>query len=136
MNSESCAEGRQQLSSRMVLSQTIAPSEAARLPPSVTGRGDEVTEPGAQTVLVRIYSPYGGSIDDLMIDGRRVTASEDDVRLDGRQVITIVAKISTRDDVVATWTMLSGPGQTNDGLVGVTPGVVPGTNSSSFASAC
>ena len=40
-------------------------------PLSVTGAGDEVTEPGAQTVLIRIYGPHGGSISDLMIDGRR-----------------------------------------------------------------
>ena len=63
----------------MTLSQTISPSEAARLPASVTGSGDEVTEPGAQTVLIRIYGPHGGSISDLMIDGRRVGSSEQNV---------------------------------------------------------
>ena len=136
VESDSCEGGRQQLSGRMTLSQTISPSEAARLPVSVTGPGDEVTEPGAQTVLVRIYGPHGGSIDDLMIDGRRVTPSEKDIRLDGRQVITVVAQISTRDDVVATWTMESGEGQTADGRVGVTPGIVPGAMDYSFGTAC
>ncbi len=136
VESVSCEAGRQQLSGRMTLGQTISPSEAAKLPASVTGPGDEVTEPGAQTVLVRIYAPYGGSIDDLMIDGRRVTPSENDIQLDGRQVITVVAQISTRDDVVATWTMESGEGQTADGRVGVTPGVVRGAMDYSFDTSC
>ena len=132
----SCADGRQQLSGRMTLSQTISPSEAAKLPASVTGPGDEVTEPGAQTVLVRIYGPHGGSISDLMIDGRRVAASEENVRLKGVQVVTVVAQISTRDDVVATWTMESGEGQTGDVKLGMTPSVVPGNSSRTFASGC
>ena len=120
----------------MTLSQTVSPGEAAKLPASVTGPGDEVTEPGAQTVLVRIYGPFGGSIDDLMIDGRRTGSTDGSAILKGRPVITVVAQISTRDDVVATWTMESGEGQGGDVKLGVTPSMVPGNSNYILASSC
>ena len=134
VTAESCEDGRQQLSGRMTLSQTIAPSAAARLPKSVTGAGDEITEPGLQTVIVRVYAPHGGSIDSLTIDGVRVSPREDTV--EGRPVISIVTQLSSRDDVVATWTMESGPGQTGPGRLSVTPGIVRGDSDRTLASAC
>lgn len=136
VNAESCKAGRQQLSARMTLSQTISPSEAAQLPPSVTGRGDEVTEPGDQAVLVRIYGPYGGSIDDLMTDGKRVTLSGKVVRSEGRPVVTLALLLENRNDLVLNWSMETAPMQEGDGILSMTPSVVPGQTTHVFESAC
>ena len=46
--------------------------------------------------------------------------------IEGRQVVTVVTQLSTREDIVVTWQMESGAGQSGDGAVGVTPGVLPG----------
>ena len=78
VDAQSCEDDRQQLSGRLTVSQTISPSQAERLPDSVTGGGNNGIEPGLQVVLFRIYSPYEGSISDIMIDGARVEAPDGD----------------------------------------------------------
>ncbi len=136
VNARSCTGGRQQLSGRLKVNQTVSPAQAAKLPDSVTGGGNNGTPPGTQAVLFRIYGPHGGSVSDIMIDGARVDAPEGVVRIDGRQVITVYTELSSRDDVVVTWEMESGLNQSGDGAVGLTPSVLPGNSGSSFASAC
>ncbi|WP_134739903.1 DUF4012 domain-containing protein [Nocardioides sp. 503] len=130
----SCSQDQQTVSGSMSLSQAIAPAEAAKLPDSVTGGGTFGTEPGAQLTLVRIYGPYGGSIDQLKVDGKRQTL--DAQTIDGRPVVVLAILIATRDDVVITWTMTSGPGQTGAGEVSLTPGIQPGSKDLTFKSAC
>ena len=133
----SCADNRQQLAGEMVLSQAISPRDAAELPESVTGGGNYGTEPGTQLVPVRIYGPVGGTIDDLTLEGAEVEAVEKgDVEIDDRPVVTIPVFIDTREDVVLTWSMETGSGQTGDGLLGMTPGILPGNNDAQFPSAC
>ncbi|SDN48154.1 Protein of unknown function [Nocardioides szechwanensis] len=131
----SCTGGTQELEASMSLSQAIAPAEAAKLPPSVTGGGNYGTEPGSQLVIVRLYGPAGGKIQDIKIDGKEMKPSRD-LQLDGRPVVFLAMILETRNDVVVTWSMTAGIGQTGDGTVDVTPGVQPGNKSSSFASAC
>ena len=48
--------------------------QAARLPDSVTGGGNNGIEPGAQVVCFASTAPSTGSISDIMIDGSRVGA--------------------------------------------------------------
>ncbi|MCD4533739.1 DUF4012 domain-containing protein [Nocardioides sp. cx-169] len=129
-----CTGGRQKIEASMSMSQAIAPGEAAALPDSVTGGGIYGTEPGTQLVLVRLYGPYGGTIDQVRIDGARVPPEKQ--LINGRPVTTLAMGIETRDDVVITWSMTSGPGQTGDGAVGMTPGVQRGSKGSTFANAC
>lgn len=136
VRSESCVADRQFLSGRMVLHQVLSPSEAVALPVSVTGSGDEVTDPGAQTVVARIYGPYGGTIDKLTVDGRRLAPGDVGWVIDGRPVATVAVQLSSRDDVIVTWEMLSGPQQTGVGQLGLTPSVLPGDGDSEFASTC
>lgn len=130
-----CVDGRQRLSASMNLSQAIAPSEAAKLPPSVTGGGQFGTEPGAQLVPVRIYGPYGGTIDNIRLDGKEFVAEKDEF-IDGRPILTVIVLLATRDDVVLNWSMSTGEGQTGDGEVGLTPSIVAGNNDASFRNAC
>jgi hypothetical protein len=130
----SCESGHQRLEGSMSMSQAIAPADAAELPDYLTGGGVFGTEPGTQLVFVRIYGPYGGSIDQVKIDGKSEPVSKK--LLNGRPVITLAMALETKNDVVIAWSMTTGEGQTGDGRVDLTPGVQPGSESSTFASAC
>ena len=51
-------------------------------------------------------------------------------------VASIDVLLSSRKDVVFTWRGRTGEGQTGAGKLGLTPSVVPGVKSKTFASAC
>lgn len=131
----SCPGGVQHLVGTLTLSQVIPPSKAAQLPVSVTGGGAYGTDPGSQYVMVRVYGPYGGTIEDIRLDGRSL---KDAVirELDGRPVVSIDVLLSSRDDVVMTWRSAAGPGQDGDGVLRTTPSVARGSDQSTFDSAC
>jgi hypothetical protein len=130
-----CRAGVQSLLGSMTLNQRISAAEASKLPVSVTGGGNYGTDPGSQLVLVRIYGPSGGSIDDVHMNGRVVREAEV-VPLEGRPVTTLVVQLSNRDDVLINWTMKSGDGQTGDPRLGMTPSIVRGSNDATVRSAC
>ena len=134
IRAESCHGSTQTLRGSMSLSQSIPPSEAAQLPDSVTGGGQYGNDPGDQLVFVRIYGPYGGTVESIRMDGRALDPRI--VDLDGRPVATLIVQLSTTKDVVINWAMETGDGQTGDGRLGMTPSVVPGNNDASFRSAC
>jgi hypothetical protein len=135
VDARSCAkDGHQELLGTMSLSQSIPAAKAAELPDAVTGGGAFGTAPGKQLVIVRIFGPVGGTIADLKLDGRAIDSEP--VVLGGRPVTVVVAELSGPDDVLLTWTMDTGPGQTRTGTVDVTPSVVAGDKGSSIKSAC
>ena len=72
IESSSCMDDRQQLDAALKLGQVITPEAAAKLPESVTGGGNHGTEPGSQLVVVRLYGPVGGTIENVVIDGHRI----------------------------------------------------------------
>ncbi len=134
VEARSCSDGQQTLNGTMSLNQTITAAQAQQLPESVTGQGEFGTEKGNQLVAVRIYGPTGGTISDIKVDGAKVEVEA--VPLENRPVVTLVALLSGPDDVLVSWQMTTGPGQTGDGTTRVTPSVVPGSKNSTFASAC
>jgi hypothetical protein len=86
-------------------------------------------------VQVRIYGPWGGTIEAIRIDGK----ARDDIEsvdVGGRPVVTLSMTPSSRDDVLISWTMRTGPGQSGDVELGVTPGILPGDDDGTAASAC
>lgn len=131
----SCEKGVQRLNGSMSLSQTVSESAARGLPDYVTGGSSSGIQAGSQLVTLRIYGPYGGTIENARIDGKQVEP-EYGLSIGGRPVVTLGPLIDSPDPVVVTWEMSSGPGQTADGATGVTPSIVPGTTSSSFESSC
>ncbi len=131
-----CAGGRQSIAGSLTLNQSISPSSAAALPISVTGTGGYGTERGSQLLLVRLYGSYGGTIENVRLDGESLDDDLRVVELDGRPVATVVVLLSSRADSTMTWTMRAGPDQSGDIRLGLTPGVQPGTRLSSFPSAC
>ena len=136
VKSTGCAADTQNLSASMTLNQSISPGAAADLPVSVTGGGNYGTEPGSQLVLVRIHGPYGGSLDQVRMNGKSLDKTLEVTELDGRPVATLVVLLSSRKDVVINWTMKTGPGQTGDVALGMTPSIVRGNNDATAASAC
>jgi hypothetical protein len=111
-----------------------APSDAANLPDYVTGAGKFGTKPGSQLVLVRLYSPVGGDVSGVQLNGRAIDLEP--VEQDGRQVATVVVSLKPAFTVDLTWRMKTGPGQTEDTMVDVTPSVVEGNASSRAVSSC
>ncbi len=130
----SCEGDRQVLTGSMTLSQDIDPAVAATLPTYVTGSGVSGVQPGLQSVSVHLHGPHGGTVDDVRVDGREATPLTV-VDLDGRPVASQSVLLGG-EDVVVEWRMSTGPGQTGDGLLGLTPGVLPGDNDERFASSC
>ncbi len=135
IESRSCAQDTQELTGTMTMRQAIAPDEAAKLPESVTGGGNYGTEPGSQLVFVRLYGPYGGTLDEIKVIGRSVD-DEFVETLNGRPVASLAIVLENRDDVVINWSMTTAKGQTGDAQVALTPSVVPGKNTQSVPSAC
>lgn len=130
----SCDDGVQELAGSLTLRQSISPRDAASLPVSVTGGGTYGTDPGSQYVMVRLYGPYGGSIDRVMLNGR---ALDPEVRtIDGRPVVNIDVLLSSSRDVVLTWKGLSGEGQSAAVALAASPSVVRGDGREVTASSC
>ncbi len=133
VDSVTCSDGVQQFAGALTMNQVVSPGTAAALPESVTGSRKFGTELGSQYVMVRIYGPYGGSIEQVRVDG--LTVEDLVVReLDRRPVASIDVVVS--EDVVLTWQGSTGPGQTADGELRTTPSVVPGAHVRTFGSAC
>ncbi|WP_395657300.1 DUF4012 domain-containing protein [Nocardioides sp.] len=130
-----CDNDVQQLTGTLTLGQAISPSEAAKLPVSVTGGGRYGTEPGSQYVMVRVHGPYGGSIDQVRLNGKTLPGVKAQ-QLNGRPVVSIDVLISSRDDQVLTWEGSTGQGQTGDGHLRMTPSVLPGADQRAFSSSC
>lgn len=133
VSSTYCRAGSQGLSGKAHLL-SDAPDDAASLPDYVTGAGLFGTAPGSQLVLVRLFGPVDGKISDVELNGRPIRAAA--VVQDGRPVITTVALLKPGFTVDLTWRMVTGPGQTGDTAVRVTPGVTPKRTSSVAATSC
>ena len=95
----------------MSLSQTIPAAEAAELPDESPVAASTALSLASQLVIVRIYGPVGGTIDRPEA-GRLGASTAEPVIIDGRPVALVVAELSGPDDVLLTWTMTTGPGQT------------------------
>lgn len=128
-----CEGGRQVLTGSMTLSQAIEPRVAAALPAYITGDGALGVPPGHQLVTVHLHGPHGGTVDEVRIDEAVVPVAA--VDLAGRPVASQTVMVGG-EDVVLEWRMSAGVGQTGDGVLGLTPGVVPGDNDERFASSC
>ncbi len=135
VRAQTCTGDKQQLAASMTLNQTISPSDAKALPDDVTGGGFFGIPVGNQLVTLRIYGPHDGTIDNVRVNGKKLEVKEG-LMIDGRPVVTVAPLIDTLDDMLVTWEMTTGAGQTGAGELGLTPSVVPGTGDARFASAC
>ncbi|GAA4708337.1 DUF4012 domain-containing protein [Nocardioides conyzicola] len=112
-----------------------APTDAAGLPPYITGGGVYGTKAGNQLVFVRLFGPVGGAVGTVALNGKPITGFPA-VDYDGRKVFTAVVELKPQQNADLTWRMKSGPRQTSDVQVSVTPSVQPGVSSSVVKTAC
>ncbi|GAA1915809.1 DUF4012 domain-containing protein [Nocardioides lentus] len=132
--SEGCRDDGQRLAGSMRMRQTIDQADAEELPESVTGGGIRGTPAGAQLVIVRLYGPYGGSIDRVRLGSDVLNPGI--VELDGRPVAVLNVFLSSTEPIDLDWRMTTAAGQTDDVEVGVTPSIVPGDKNFTTASSC
>jgi len=130
IESRICPANGQRLEGTMTLHQTISRQEASNLPRYVTGNATE----GEQYLEVRIYGPVGGTIEDVSLDGR--TQKVDVRRIDDRPVATVSLLIDSRKEREINWFMETGPGQTGEVKLRMTPGILPGPNTRTFPTGC
>ncbi|MCW2815773.1 MAG: hypothetical protein JWN84_3228 [Nocardioides sp.] len=126
--------GRQELAGRLRLTQDIDQTAAADLPDYVSGGNRYGVAVGSQAVVVRLFGPRGGSIQSISLAGAEQTF--DAAYVGGRPSVAVAVVLSGRQALDLDFAMLTGPGQSADGLVDVTPGVEPGDLDSTFDSAC
>lgn len=133
--STSCSGDVQLLDGRARL-KSVAPENAGEvLPDDVTGGGLTGLEPGSQLVAVRLYAPVGGEIEKITLNGKEVKDIEI-VDHDGRPVGSTFLFVEPQQTVDLAWRMRTGPDQTGDTVVSVTPSVQPGDASSVAGSSC
>ena len=127
-----CDDEQQNLAVRTQLRSTV-PTDASRLPLSVTGLAPYAPQ-GTMVLRVRAYAPSGGSIDAVEVDGQDVSF---ETQVDGDRLVAYleleVAPGATRD---VRAVMTTAPGQTEDGRLLTTPGIRPGSTDVAFRSAC
>ncbi|MDP3893776.1 DUF4012 domain-containing protein [Nocardioides sp.] len=134
VRADGCADGVQSLAGTMRIGSDLSDQDVSTLPAFISGGGRFGTEPGSQLVSIRIFGPEGGSFDRVRMDGEVITYTER--TLDGRAVVELVSLLRPTDDVDITWTMTSGPGQTGDVDLAVTPSIVPGDKGQTSPTAC
>ncbi len=119
-NAARCLDGGMQELSTTTDITSNAPDDAHKLSPFVTGSG-AYTPRGTMSLIVRIYSPYGGGFSSVQLDGKKQTIYAD--RHLGRNVTRVARRLKPGERHTITTTMISGKGQRADGVLSTTPGV-------------
>lgn len=127
-----CRDGVQTLTTSTVVS-SAAPQDAADFPERLIGNGSRAPK-GAMRINLRFYGPYRGAVTSVTVDGEeqtRYVASHH-----GRPVQFVTLVLNPGDRFQVTTTMVTGEGQTGDGVFSTTPGVAPTPNDVRVPSAC
>ncbi len=134
--SRSCVGERQDIAGSIEL-HSDTPEDVERLPPSITGAGYPGirVDPGDQLLVLYLTSPIGGELVELTIDGQRVRRPAVQ-EFAGRQVATVGVHLDPQERRELEFVMRSGPGQTGDVDLEVTPGAFPGSSNATSPSAC
>lgn len=127
-----CVDGRERIQVRATL-RSEAPKDAAQLPPYVTGGGDFGVDVGKQLVSVQLFTPSGGTVEKFEINGEDYNVK--DRALGDRFVSTAFVLVQPGKSADVSWEITDPAGETRTPLI-VTPGVEPGTQSSTVAAGC
>jgi len=130
--STSCRGDRQRLAMDMTL-KSGAPKDMSAFDDWVTG-GGFYAPIGSQALVVYLYPPVGGSVSTIQVDGRAAKVTTRPYL--GREVATISLLLGPGETQHLTWSTTTGPGQTGDVKIDVTPSAVRGTKSAIAASTC
>ncbi len=127
-----CIDGRERIQVRATL-RSEAPKDAAQLPPYVTGGGNFGVDVGKQLVSVQLFTPSGGTVEKFEINGEDYNVK--DRALGDRFVSTAFVLVEPGKSADVSWEITDPAGETRTPLI-VTPGVEPGTQSSTVAAGC
>ena len=131
----SCTGDRQELGGFLDL-HSNTPAQPESLPGAITGStfpGVRVA-PGDQLLVIYLTSPVGGEISELRVDGQSV--EPDPLPFAGRSLVRIGLGFSPQERHRIEFVARSGPEQTADPRLRVTPGAAPGGASDIAPSAC
>jgi hypothetical protein len=110
-----------------------APSDAKKLPKTVTGDG-KFTPRGTMSLYLNFYSPYGGGFTEVRVNNKRQTVYGDSYK--GRNVTRVVLRVKPGETISVTTAMISGPHQPGDVVFSTTPGIHSARNDVVTPSAC
>ena len=128
----SCLDGEGRLQVRATLS-SEGPPDGAGLPDYVTGGGNFGVEVGKQLVSVQLLGPSGGTVTGLQINGEEYDV--EDQALGDRPASNAFVLVEPGMTADVEWEVTDPAGEQATPLV-VTPGVVPGSESSTVPAAC
>jgi hypothetical protein len=124
--------GAQDIRATMALTSTM-PADFGQLSPWILGSGQFAAQ-GSIAFNLRIYAPYGGEITGLTVDGQGHSVTADKHK--GRQVALLPMTLKPGQQATVTADIRTGQGQSGDGVLSYTPGIVPAPNGVRIASAC
>jgi hypothetical protein len=99
----------------------------------VLGTGQYAAQ-GTIAFNLRVYAPYGGQITALTVDGQTHSITSD--KHLGRQVALLPISLAPGQQSTVTADVRTARGQSGDGVLSFTPGMVPAPNGVRIASAC
>jgi len=128
-----CRQGdAQDIRATIALTSTM-PAEFQRLSTWILGTGQFAAQ-GSIAFNLRVYAPYGGEITGMSVDGQTHSVTADKHR--GRQVALLPMTLSPGQKSTVTADIRTAKGQSGDGVLSFTPGMVPAANGVPITSAC
>lgn len=126
------ARDTQDVRATIALTSTM-PKKFQSLSSWILGSG-QFARRGTIALNLRVYAPAGGAVTGLSVDGRPHSVTAD--RHHGRQVALLPLSLAPGQSVTVTADLRSARGQTGDGVLDVTPGIVAAPNGVRITSAC
>ncbi|UMG91136.1 DUF4012 domain-containing protein [Nocardioides sp. TF02-7] len=132
----SCEDAVQELAGTVRLTNDTPP-DVADLPPTVTGYTgpDAGFRPGDQKVVAYLMLPASGEVVEVEVAGRRIDPPAT-FPLGGRTVVPVFVHLRPEETQEVEFVVRTGPAQTGDVELVVTPGSTPGSASRTLPSAC
>jgi hypothetical protein len=124
--------GSQDIRATLALTSTM-PANFRSLSVWILGTGQYAAQ-GQIAFNLRVYAPVGGEITALSVDGAQHSVTAD--THDGRQVALLPVTLDPGQKVTVSADIRTAPGQSGDGVLNFTPGMVPAANGVRIASAC
>ncbi|HEX2895779.1 MAG TPA: DUF4012 domain-containing protein [Marmoricola sp.] len=125
-------DGAQDIRATMALASTM-PADFGQLSSWIVGTGQFAPQ-GTIAFNLRIYAPYGGEITALSVDGQSHSVTADQHH--GRQVALLPLALGPGQQTTVTADIRTAAGQSSDGVLSYTPGMLPAPNGVRIASAC
>jgi len=128
-----CRQGdAQDIRATIALTSTM-PADFQRLSTWILGTGQFAAQ-GSIAFNLRVYAPYGGEITGMSVDGQAHSVTAD--KHMGRQVALLPMTLSPGQRSTVTADIRTAKGQSGDGVLSFTPGMVPAANGVPITSAC